>query len=194
MNNYIANSKNRKFKKQIVTFLDRINFGAMKLPISGRIILIFVGILAFSLFFPWFRFEYSDGHMSSYFAFSAYTGFIGYGILFCLFLIPFFLLSHAKKEKIRAHIPFRLSDTQAVVFLVSMIITALFHLFFVSLVFDQFALEIVLGQGFLIALSSSICILIAAFFLSKRTKEESVEMRYIDHQEIDPMAEYRSIL
>jgi hypothetical protein len=58
---YIANSKNRKFKKQILVFLDRINFGAGRLPISGRLILILTGALALSLFFPWLHFQYSDG-------------------------------------------------------------------------------------------------------------------------------------
>ena len=162
---YIANSKNRKFKKQILVFLDRINFGAGRLPISGRLILILTGVLALSLFFPWLHFQYSDGDVVSYSAFSYFTGYIGYGVLVSLVLIPFFLLSHIKKEVIRAHIPFRLSDTQLIVFVTSMIIVSLIHLILMVPIFAQFATTEV-GKGFLIAISSSICILFSAFFLS----------------------------
>jgi hypothetical protein len=194
MNDYIANSKNRKLKKHILRFFDRINFGAQKLPISGRFILFLVCILGISLVFPWFHFRYSDGHVTSVFAFSSYTGYIGYGLLLSLIAIPFFLLSHAKKERIRAHVPFRLSDTQAVVFIDSLVLVSLFHLFTISGVFYQFVLELEVGSGFLMALSATLCILVSAFFLSKSTKEQSIEMRYLDHQEVDPMADYRSIL
>jgi hypothetical protein len=58
MVDYIANSKNRKFKKQILTFFERLNFGAGKLPLSGRVILMMTGLLLVSLFFPWFKFTY----------------------------------------------------------------------------------------------------------------------------------------
>lgn len=194
MTNYIANSKNRKLKKQILAFFDRLNFWTGKLPISGRVVLFFTAVLTFSLFFPWFHFGYSDGQNASFFAFSAYTGYVGYGIVLSLILIPFFLLSHEKKEQIRAHVPFRLSDTQAVVFITSMLVTAFFHLLFMSSIFDQFAIEIQVGKGFLIAMSSSVCILVSAFFLSKSTKEQSIEMRYLDHHEVDALSEYRSIL
>lgn len=73
---YIANSKNRKLKKQILVFFDRLNFGAGKLPISGRFILFLTGVLALSLIFPWFHLEFSTGDRASYFAFSVYTGYL----------------------------------------------------------------------------------------------------------------------
>ena len=80
-------------------------------------------ILGASLFFPWFEFEYINKEQEVFSAFSYYTGYIGYGIIIALILIPFFLLSHAKKERIRSLVPFRLSDTQVVVFISSMILT-----------------------------------------------------------------------
>lgn len=73
---YIANSKNRKFKKQILVFFDRINFGTGKLPLSGRFVLILVSILALSLFFPWLEFEYFNKEVEYYSAFSYYVGYI----------------------------------------------------------------------------------------------------------------------
>lgn len=142
MVNYIANSKNRKFKKQILTFLERLNFGAGKLPLSGRVILLMDAILVVSLFFPWIHFEYLDAKTAAFGAFSFYTGHIGYGIVVSAIGIPFFLLSHIKKERIRAHIPFRLSDTQAVVFIASMLLTSLLHMVFTSEVFHQFAQQV----------------------------------------------------
>ncbi|MFZ2255796.1 MAG: hypothetical protein WAW59_07975 [Patescibacteria group bacterium] len=54
-------------------------------------------------------------------------------------MIPFFLLSHTKKEKIRAHVPFRLSDTQVIVFVSSMILAVLLHLLLMVPIFAQFA-------------------------------------------------------
>jgi hypothetical protein len=190
---YIANSKNRKFKKQILVFLDRINFGTTKLPVSGRLILLLTAILGISLFFPWFQFEYFNRETESYSAFSYFTGYIGYGILLSIFIIPFFLLSHTKKEKIRAHVPFRLSDTQLVVFIASMILVSLIHLLLMVRVFTQFATPQV-GTGTLIAFSSVTCIIIAAFFLSRKTKEESIELRHLDHRDADISDEYATIL
>jgi hypothetical protein len=111
-----------------------------------------------------------------------------------LFVIPFFLLSHTKKEKIRALVPFRLSDTQVVVFVISILVMSLVHLLLMSPIFNQFAIHVDIGTGFLIAMSSSICILFSAFFLSKKTKEESIEIRHIDHREVLLSDEYAEIL
>lgn len=190
---YIANSKNRKLKKQILNFLDRINFGATKLPISGRVILLFVFVLIVSLFFPWITFEYGKSDIESYSAFSHFTGFIGYGIVFVACMIPFFLLSHFKKEKIRAIIPFRLSDTQLVVFLSSMLLVAMIHFLLMVPIFSQFAISEI-GTGYLLAISSSSCIIISAFFLSRKIKEDSIELRHLHHQEPNISEEYAEIL
>lgn len=191
---YIANSKNRKFKKQIHVFLDRVNFWAEKLPISGRLILLLTLILGVSLFFPWFRFEYFSKDIETYSAFSYFTGYIGYAVVLAILLIPFFLLSHTKKEKIRSIIPFRLSDTQVVVFISSMILVGLLHLLFMVRVFTQFATPQV-GVGTLLAISSSSCIIIAAFFLSRKTKEDSIELRHLDHhRDTEISDEYAAIL
>ncbi len=194
MVNYIANSKNRKFKKQILTFFERLNFGAGKLPVSGRVILLMNFLLLVSLFFPWIHFEYRSTQWASFTAFSFYTWYIGYGVIASLLCIPFFLLSHSKKERIRASIPFRLSDAQAIVFIASLLLTALFHTLFMSEVFAQFAEDIFIGRGFLIATSSTICMIIATFFLSKSTKEQAREIRYLDHSDAESLSEYRSIL
>jgi hypothetical protein len=139
MKNYIANSQNRKLKNKIALFLSRLNLGAGKLPLSGRVILMMSVILSVSLFFPWFGVEYLDKSTERFYAFSAYTGYIGIGILLALFFIPFFLISHAKKERIRAYIPFRLSDTQAVVFVASLLLVGMIQLIAISRIFLQFA-------------------------------------------------------
>lgn len=122
-------------------------------------------------------------------------GFIGYGILLSLIIIPFFLLSHTKKEQIRAHIPFRLSDTQAVVFVASMILTALMILMLISGIYNQIALGgVILKNGFFIAITSTLLIIIAGFFLSRYTKVTNTEMYYLDHHIDDTLQEYRDIL
>lgn len=151
-------------------------------------------LLASSLFFPWFEFQFRSTQTEWYSAFSVYTGYIGYGILVAIVAIPFFLISHAKKERIRAHIPFRLSDTQAVVFIASMTLTGIFHLLFISKTFGQFTLNVTIEKGFLIATSSIVCMIVSAYFFSKHTKEQGVDMRYLDHNEYDKLAEYRTII
>ena len=170
MTDYIANSKNRKLKKRIMLFLSRIDFGREKLPLAGKGILFLNGILFLSLFFSWFQFTYMDNSITNYSAFSFYTVYIGYALLIAIFAVPFFLLSHTKKEMIRAYIPFRLSDTQAIVFIISMIFTALMHLLFMSRTFHQFTTDVQIGNGFTLALTSVICIVISAYFLSRQTK------------------------
>jgi hypothetical protein len=76
MTDYIANSKNRKLKKRIMLFLSRLDFGREKLPFAGKMILFLDGILFLSLFFSWFHFTYIDNSVTSYSAFSVYTGYI----------------------------------------------------------------------------------------------------------------------
>jgi hypothetical protein len=193
MSNYTINSKNRKFKKQILSFFERINFGAGKLPFSWRIILFMLWILSISLFLPWLHFKYIEWSEELYFAFSSYTGYMGYGILLSDLLIPFFLLSHGKKERIRAYVPFRLSDAQAIVFVTSMIFTACIHLYFIAFAFVKTA-DVQLGSWFLIALSSLVGLIFATFFFSKNTKEQAIEMHYLDHHDVFEMDEYKKIL
>jgi hypothetical protein len=74
-----------------------------------------------------------------------------------------------------------------------MIIVSLIHLILMVPIFAQFASTEV-GKGFLIAISSSICILCSAFFLSRKSKEDSVELRHLDHREVEMSDEYREIL
>lgn len=183
---YIRNSKNRKLKTQILNFFSRISFGGKKLDIAGKSIVLWNFLLLTSLFFPWIHMRFLDGVSKSYFAFSLYTGGIGYGILLGCFLIPFFLLSHEKKERIRAYVPFRLSDAQAIVFIDALILTAVIHLILVSLTFTQFALNgVTLGIGFNIALTTTILILVSSFFFSKSEKIASISMNYLDKKDID---------
>lgn len=95
---------------------------------------------------------------------------------------------------IRAHIPFRLSDTQVVVFVAAMLFVALIHLFLMSSIFSQFTISVRIGAGFLMAMSTVVCIIVAAYFLSQRNKADSINIRHIDHQEVTLPDEYADIL
>jgi len=196
MSDYITNSKNRKLKTKILLFLSRINIWAGKLPISGRLIILMEIILGVSLFFPWLHLTYLDGSIENYYAFSQFSLYIGYGIVMALIFIPFFLLSHTKKERVRAIVPFRLSDTQAIVFIVSLLLNTIVILIFVNNLYSTqiAALGSSLGMGFKIAFSAIICTLISAYFLSKSTKISNTEICYIDHQNDDELTKYNSIL
>ncbi len=99
------------------------------------------GILILSLFFPWIHMRFRDGNDVMFSAFSGYTGGIGFSILFGCFWIAFFLFSHEKKERMRSFMPFRLSDAQAIVFIDSIILTALIQLVFISLQYTQIAIN-----------------------------------------------------
>jgi len=193
MTDYIANSKNRKLKKRIMLFLSRLDFGREKLPLAGKMILFLDLILFLSLFFrgfnlliliiPWrvtVHFQYILAIFDMCF--------------FLLFLQFHFSFISYKKEMIRAYIPFRLSDTQAIVFIVSMVLTGLFHLMFMSRTFHQFTIDVKVWNGFILSLTSTICILVSAYFLSRQTKQGSVDVRYIDHTSVDAYGEYGDIL
>ena len=133
MHDYITNSKNRKLKTKILLFLSRINIGASKLPLSGRCIILMEAVLLVSLFFPWLHLVYlGTSEPVSYSAFSHFSLYIGYLILATSAIIPFFLLSHTKKERIRAMLPFRLSDTQAIVFIMMILCVSLIQLMIVN--------------------------------------------------------------
>lgn len=69
-------------------------------------------------------------------SFSSYSLYIGYSIMLAVILIPFFLLSHTKKERIRSMIPFRLSDTQVIVFIASVLLTTLINLIVVNSIYS----------------------------------------------------------
>lgn len=192
---YIRNSKNRKLKTQILNFFSRLSFGGKKLEIAWRSIIAWNLGLLFSLFFPWIHMDFLDDVSRSYSAFSLYTGGIGYGIIVAFFMIFFFLLSHEKKERIRAYVPFRLSDAQAIVFIDALILTACIHMVIISLNYTQFALNGVhLGFWFMCALTSSFLILVSAFFFSRHEKSVSVSLNYLSKKEIDEFSEYQDIL
>ncbi len=196
MSDYITNSQNRKLKTKILLFLSRINIGASKLPISGRIIVLMECILCVSLFFPWLTLTYLDGHIQVHTAFSQFSLYIGYSILLVVGIIPFFLLSHTKKERIRAMVPFRLSDTQAIVFFTSILLTSLINLIFVNNLFSaQMAgMGSTIAIGFKIAFSSLMIILASAYYLSRSTKTANTDVCYLDHQIDDELLAYNSIL
>lgn len=196
MSDYITNSKNRKLKTKILLFLSRINIWTNKLPISGRFIIFIECILFASLFFPWITLNYLDGHTISYYAFSQFSLYIGYSILLAILVIPFFLLSHTKKERIRALMPFRLSDTQAIVFVVSILCTTMINLIIVN---NLFSIQIAsrwstIGIWCKIAFSSIVMILMATYFLSKSSKTSNTDIYYLDHQIDDEIQDYKSIL
>ena len=196
MSDYITNSKNRKLKTKILLFLSRINIWAWKLPISGRIIVLMEWVLFASLFFPWLSLTYLDGHIQKYSAFSQFSLYIWYSILIAVIIIPFFLLSHTKKERIRALVPFRLSDTQAIVFFISILLTSLINLIVVNNLFSaQMAgMGSTIAIGFKIAFSAIIFILISTYFLSKSIKTSNTDICYLDHQTHDDLSSYKSII
>lgn len=194
MSDYITNSKNRKLKTKILLFLSRINIWAGKLPLSGRVIILMEAILLGSLFFPWINLVRLDGVIVTQYAFSQFSLYIGYAILIAIVIIPFFLLSHTKKERLRSMVPFRLSDTQAIVFITSVIFVSLINLVVINWLYnDQIAVS-TLMIGFRIALSSVIFILIASYFLSHSNKTTNTDMYYIDHQTDDELSKYKNIL
>jgi hypothetical protein len=139
--------------------------------------------------------SFLDGISKNYSAFSLYTGGIGYGIIIGFLSIFFFLLSHEKKERIRAYVPFRLSDAQAIVFIDVIIMTACIHMIVVSMNYTQFALNgVELGIGFILALTSVFLILLSAFFFSQHEKNAAVSLSYLSKKDHDEFAEYQDIL
>ncbi len=131
----------------------------------------------------------------TYSAFSLYTGGIGYGIILALFLEGFFLLSHSRKENLRAYVPFRLSDAQAIVFINSMLITAIIHFLVTSVAYSdltEYAFQA--GFGLKLALFWSLLLLLGAFFFSQNEKERAVKMSYLGKTEETAMSGYEDIL
>ena len=139
--------------------------------------------------------KFRDDVSATYSSFSLYSGAIGYGIILGSIAIFFFLFSHQKKERIRAYIPFRLSDAQAIVFVDSMILTGCIEIILVSLQYSQFAINgVSLGIGFVMAISSTLLILVSAFFFSQNEKESGIAMSYLDKKDRDVLSEYQDIL
>lgn len=193
MTHYNTNIQNRKLKKQILNFFSRIGFGAGRLPISGRLILIMTFLLFVSLFLPWLTITTASSGPTTYGPFSRYLGFIGYGIIISIIIVPFFLISHTKKEQIRAYIPFRLSDTQAVVFISTMILVSLFQIIFLSPAYKTFG-AVELGSGFSLAGASVACMIICGYFLSKKIKNQNTESYFLDKNSYENLGEYKNII
>ena len=128
-------------------------------------------------------------------AFSGFALYVGYLILMAIALVPFFLLSHTKKERIRAKLPFRLSDTQAIVFVMTVLLITLMNLIVINSVYGtQIAVASVLGAGFKMAFSSIVFILVATYFLSRSNKVSNTDIYYLDHQTDDELSKYKNIL
>jgi hypothetical protein len=154
-------------------------------------------ILFVSLFFPWIDLRYLDEvEPITYTAFSQFSLYIGYWILLAIAVIPFFLLSHTKKEYIKTVVPFRLSDTQAIVFIMSMLLVSLINMIIVNELYSsQIAAQgSTLTTGFRIALSCVISILVATYFFSRSNKLTNTDIYYLDHQIDDELSNYKYIL
>ncbi len=78
---------------------------------------------------------YLDGSIRDLYAFSQFSLYIGYLTLFVLALVPFCLLSHTKKERLRALLPFRLSDTQAIIFAFTILLVSMMNLIVINSIF-----------------------------------------------------------
>lgn len=192
---YIRNSKNRKLKTRILALLSRLNFGTSRLGIAGKSIILLNGIIVGSLFFPWITLHLSST-VTSYNAFSLYTGYAGYGTLIAVGIMLFFLMSHTKKERIRAYVPFRLSDAQAIVFVNAILLTSHIHLLIMTRTYaEQFALYgVEIHMGYIVALSASLLLLIATYYFSQDEKTAYVSMSYLDKKEGEYMSEYAHLL
>lgn len=193
---YIRNSKNRKLKTQIFSFFQRLNFGTYRLWLPGKTIIFCLGMLWFSLFSPWLIFRKPLwAWETAYSAFSLYVGWAWYGIILSVFLILFFLLSHEKKERFRAFVPFRLSDAQAVVFVASLLWVMILSFTVASFAYTRISSqEVVPGFGLKVAISSIFLLYIWAYFFSQWEKSRAVSMSYLDKKEQSELDEYKDIL
>lgn len=106
-------------------------------------------------------------------------GHIGFGIIIAIITIPFFLLSHIKKEKIRAYVPFRLSDTQAIIFIASILLTAIIQILFISTSF-QIIGKFAIKSGFGIAAACVVGIIVSGYFLSEKIKNQNTNSYYLN--------------
>jgi len=193
---YIRNSKNRKLKTQILGFFLRLNFWTYRLGLPGKGMMFCLIVLFVSLFFPWLIFKkpLSAGDVS-YSAFSLYVGGVGYGIILAILLILFFLLSHEKKERFRAYVPFRLSDAQAIVFVGSLLWVAIISFTIASFAYTRISSqEVVPGMGLKLAISAIFLLFVAAYFFSQWEKSRAVSMSYLDKKEHSELDEYKDIL
>ncbi len=192
---YIRNSKNRKLKTQILIFFSRLSFGTYRLGLPGKSLMISNIILFSSLFFPWLTLKPLGWQEVSYWAFSLYLGWVGYGIILAVFLILFFLLSHEKKEHLRWYVPFRLSDAQAIVFIAAMLWVVCTHIIITSFAYARIASQEVLPAiGLEVASWAILLLLFVSYFFSQNEKTRAVTMSYLDKKEKSQLDEYAGIL
>lgn len=191
MKNYNSNIENIKLKNKIALFFSRISFAIGKLPLAWRAIIITVLFIFVLLTFPWVSVIDINNNSTDFLAFSKYTGYIGYGTLIGGIIILFFLLSHNKKEQIRGYVPFRLSDVQAIVFVISILLSNIFMLFTLSPIISK---EIVFNKPLTFAITGMIFILYFSFHLSKQLKIKNTESYYLNHENNIIPNEYDKIL
>jgi hypothetical protein len=109
--------------------------------------------------------------------------------------MAFFLLSHEKKERLRAYVPFRLSDAQAIVFVGAILATAIISFTVASFAYTRISSQAVIpGIGLKLALTAVGLLFFAAYFFSQSEKSRAVRMSYLDKKEHTPLDEYRDIL
>ncbi len=91
--------------------------------------------------------------------------------------------------------PFRLSDAQAIVFIDSMLLTAILQLMFISFQYTQIAINgVSLGIGFVLALTAMLLILASSLFFSKSEKESNISMSYLDKKDRNLLWDYQDII
>ncbi len=154
---YTTNSKNRKLKNKIHSFLARLSFNFLHLSWSLRIITVGIALSIVSLFLNWFSIV--DNAVNGN-AFSIHTGYIGYIIVAINTILCFLLLSGGSKEKLKTKANLTFSDH-------TIIIGSWFTLFLMTLVifnsirgFFLFYKNITIGDGIIFQFIGSIFIAI----------------------------------
>lgn len=190
---YTANSKNRKLKNKIHSFLARLSFNFLHLSGSSKIIGIGIGLSFFSLFLNWFSIV--DNAVNGN-AFSIHAGYIGYIIILINSVLGFLLLSSVGKEKLKTKANLTFSDH-------TIIIAAGVMLFLLTLVtfnsirgFVLFYPNIVIGDGIIFQCIGSFFITIGGWLYYREKKQDFLSTMYVENNgACDSLfAEYEDIL
>ena len=192
---YTLNAHNRKFRQKILSFLKKINFEVFHLSLAGKIIVIWSILACMSHFLPWILFVSGGKVVNSYGAFSVFTSYVGYLILWLVFFVTFFALSHTRKEWLRARMPIHLSDGVISFFVGILILVIAFLIAGMNRISLSIMNNVEIGNWLILLGISAVFYIFWWVLRDREDRREHHENRYLNRSREDlEIAEYSKIL
>mgnify|MGYP003582435311 FL=1 len=192
---YSLHAHDRKLRHKILSFVKKVNFEIFHLSFAGKVIVIGSILSCMALLFPWILFVSWGKIVNTYGAFSVFTSYVGYLVIWLVSFVTFFALSHTRKEGVRAKIPIHLSDGVMSFFVWILLIIIAFLIAGMNRISLSVANTVAIGNGIIFLGIAAVFYIVGWVLRDREDRREHHENRYLNRSREDlEIAEYSRIL